>query len=231
MTTNPSPSTGGETAGPTPVHLYVLIDESGSMASMRTDVIGGFNELVRSEREDTTVPTRVTLAFFDSNDPCRIVVDGVPIAEITDLGDHDFRPRGGTPLLDATARLITAADTEAAARRANGAPEESIVFVTITDGFENASREFTRDSLRTLIEQRQAVGWEFRFIAADLEAFADAQALGYRDHMVVAYRKTSVGMHANLSGTTKDLLASTKDRNRRAHEERRRQNPSDTGEA
>jgi len=231
MTTNPSPNTGGESAGPVPVHLYVLIDESGSMASMRTDVTGGFNELIRSERDDTTVPTRVTLAFFDSNEPCRFIAAGVPIAEIAELGANDFRPRGGTPLLDATARLITAADVEVENRRAAGLPAESVVFVTITDGFENSSHEFTRDTLRALIEARQADGWEFRFIAADLEAFADARTFGYRDEMVVAYRKTGAGMHANLAVTTKDMLSMTKDRNRRAHEQRRRQNPSDTGEA
>jgi Mg-chelatase subunit ChlD len=224
MSTNPSPSTGGESAGPVPVHLYVLIDESGSMASMRTDVIGGFNELIRSERDDSTVP-------FDTQQPCRVVTAGVPIAEIADLGANDFRPRGGTPLLDATARLITAADVEAENRRAAGLPAESVVFVTITDGFENSSHEFTRDTLRTLIEARQASGWKFRFIAADLEAFADARTFGYRDEMVVAYRKTSAGMHANLAVTTREMLSMTKDRNRRAHEQRRRQNPSDTGEA
>lgn len=225
MSTEPTNTTGGGTAGPTPVHLYVLVDESGSMASMRTDVIGGFNELIRSERDDEAVPTRVTLAFFDSQEPCRVITNGVPIAEIAELGDGDFRPRGGTPLLDATGRLITLADTEAGARRAAGQPAESVVFVTITDGFENSSSEFSRDTLRALIEQRQADGWEFRFIAADFEAFEDARTFGYRDEMVVAYRKTGVAMRRNLTGTTKDLLSSTKMRNLRIHEQR--QHPSD----
>ncbi|MFM7617569.1 MAG: vWA domain-containing protein [Actinomycetes bacterium] len=229
MSTEPTTPTGGETAGPTPVHLYVLIDESGSMASMRTDVVGGFNELIRSERDDTAVPTRVTLAFFDSQEPCRVVTRGVPVAEISELDDRDFRPRGGTPLLDATAHLITLADTEVADRRAHGLPDESIVFVTITDGFENASHEFDRDTLRTLIEQRQADGWEFRFIAADLEAFADARTFGYRDEMVVAYRKSGVGMRHNLAGTTKDLLSTAKMRNLRDFEDRRRDRRDGSG--
>lgn len=212
MTDRPTPDIN-------PLHVYVLIDESGSMSSIRDDAVGGFNQLLAEQRVDTIPGSRITLVFFDSNDPCRIHWQGVPVHEAIDLGPADFRPRGGTPLLDATGRIIALADADAGARAAAGEPAEGVLVVTITDGHENASREFDRDQLTELIRQREAAGWEFQFLAADLTAFRDARTMGYSEDKLVHFERSGVGMRAAMA-TTNQLTNRRKDALRRQHDER-----------
>ena len=121
------------------LHLYVLLDRSGSMSSMTADVIEGFNTLLAEQATAGGVAARMTFVQFDDHDPQEVITDAVPLAEVAPLTIHSFAPRGATPLLDATGRLIGTAMT----RAKTIADPESIVFATITDGLENSSTEFT----------------------------------------------------------------------------------------
>lgn len=212
MTDRPTPT-------PTPLHLYVLIDESGSMSAIRDDAIGGFNQLLAEQRDDAIPGSRITLVFFDSQNPCRIHWNGTPLHDAIDLTPADFRPRGGTPLLDATGRIIALADAEAGARAAAGAVAEGVLVVTITDGHENASSEFDRDALTSLIRQREADGWEFQFLAADLAAFDDARAMGYARDRLVHFERSAVGMHSAMA-MTNQMTNRRKAALRQQHEDR-----------
>ena len=162
----------------TDVHLYVLLDRSGSMAAMAGDVIGGFNQLLTEQQADGN-DARMTLVQFDSVDPQETIADAVPIAEMTELDGRTFVPRGGTPLLDATGILMGRAGDRAAQRAAAGLPAEQVVMVSITDGHENASSEFTLAAVRQLVEARTANGWTFVFLGAAMDAYDEAAALGY----------------------------------------------------
>src|SRR5580765_2982032 len=94
---------------PTPrSHFYVLLDRSGSMESMRADVIGGFNNLLAEQQADGP-DARLTLVQFDSQDPHEVLTDALRINRVRPLSERTFVPRGGTPLLDATGRIITKA--------------------------------------------------------------------------------------------------------------------------
>ena len=157
------------------LHLYVLLDRSGSMASMAADVVEGFNGLLAEQANAEGAAARMTFVQFDSQDPQEVLADAIPIQEIAPLSLATFAPRGSTPLLDATGRLIGTAMT----REKIVGGTESIVFVTITDGFENASHEFKLDGIRKLIEDRTAAGWTFAFLGADPSAYAEAEKLGY----------------------------------------------------
>ncbi|MFM7899643.1 MAG: VWA domain-containing protein, partial [Actinomycetota bacterium] len=103
-------------------HIVILIDRSGSMQSIAGDVIGGYNQFLRAQQADGS-DARVTFVQFDSQDPQEVIVAGAPISEVVPLSEATFVPRGGTPLLDATGRLIARIAANQAERRNAGLPE------------------------------------------------------------------------------------------------------------
>lgn len=159
-------------------HIVVLLDRSGSMASITDDVIGGFNTFLENQRADGT-DARMSVVLFDTQNPQDTLVWGAPIAETTPLDAATYVPRGGTPLLDATGLTIGRTIVDQQARTAAGLAPDDIIFVTITDGQENESREFTLAKVRELIEARTAEGWQFVYLSAGLDAYRDAQNMGY----------------------------------------------------
>jgi uncharacterized protein YegL len=161
-----------------PTHVALLLDRSGSMAPLVSDVIGGVNQFLTEQRAQGN-DVRVSIVQFDSNDPQEVKVWGSPISDVSSLTAADFQPRGGTPLLDATGLLIGRVKVDAQARVAAGLAEEDVVFVTVTDGEENQSREFTLAQVKALVDAQTAAGWTFVFLSAGLNAYADAAAMGY----------------------------------------------------
>src|SRR6185436_7851910 len=123
---------------PPVVHLYVLLDRSGSMSAIADDVIGGFNRLIADQQADGDDAV-VTLVQFDSQDAHDVLTDAIPVRTVRPLNDATFTPRGMTPLLDATGQLLARAAQRVEYLQMAGKPAEDIVFVSITDGHENAS--------------------------------------------------------------------------------------------
>ena len=179
-------------AKPTPtVHLYVLLDRSGSMTSMADDVIGGFNRLLADQQADGA-DARMTLVQFDSEDPQEVLADAVPMAEMLPLDNTTFVPRGGTPLLDATARLLATA-TARAATLASVDQTEEVMIVSITDGHENQSREQSLQSVRSLIDDRTEAGWTFVFLGAAIDVYGEAGGLGVSGGNTQSFAASPVG--------------------------------------
>jgi len=186
-------------------HIYLLLDRSGSMEAIRDDVIGGFNTFLAEQQADGP-DALITLVQFDTQDPAELIADAIPIREAVPLNVATFVPRGGTPLLDATGRLLARADARAASLEASGRPAEDVVFATVTDGAENQSREFNRDTIRRMIEKRTEAGWTFVYLSADIDAYADAGALGYDARSVQAFAPSPAGSRlamASLSSATR----------------------------
>lgn len=202
MTQQPTPDRPDT---PTPdVHLYVLLDRSGSMAAMADDVIGGFNRLLAEQQADGH-DARMTLVQFDTMEPQEVIADAVPIAEMLPLDAATFEPRGGTPLLDATGMLLGRAANRASQRKADGLPAEEVLVVSITDGHENASREFTLATVRQLIDAHSAAGWTFVFLGAALDVYGEAGGLGYDPRAVQSWAADGQGSElafASLSRST-----------------------------
>ncbi len=173
-------------------HIYILLDRSGSMSSIANDVIGGFNQMIKDQKANGP-DAKVTFVQFDSQDPQYVVVAGAPIAEITDLTATSFSPRAGTPLLDATGLLIGRARVEAAAREATGLPKQDILFVSITDGEENESTEYTLPQIKKLFKECEKSGWTFVFVSAALDAYGDAQRIGVRHGNIQSFDKSARG--------------------------------------
>lgn len=192
--TTTTPASQQASGVPAPItHLYVLLDRSGSMASIADDVIGGFNRLLADQQADGS-DARITLVQFDGQDPQEVVADAVPITEMSLLDHNTFVPRGTTPLLDATGRILARARQRAKALDAAGEPAERIVVVSITDGHENASRELNLATVRRMIADRKADGWTFVFLSAAEDVYAEAGGLGYDTGSSQAFDASSAGV-------------------------------------
>ena len=140
--------------------------------------------------------------------PQEVIVAGAPISEVVQLDGSTFIPRGGTPLLDATGLLIGRARVEAAAREATGLPKQQILFVSITDGDENSSNEYSLEQIKKLYKECEAAGWTFVFISAALDAYGDAGRLGVKYGNIQAFDKSAHGTQltfASLSAKTTDF--------------------------
>jgi hypothetical protein len=187
-------------------HFYVLLDRSGSMESMRADVIGGFNQLIAEQQADGP-DARITLVQFDSQDPQEVLIDARRIVHARPLTHSTFVPRGGTPLLDATGQLITRASVRQQERHVLGKWPEAITFITITDGEENQSREYGRPEIVRLVADKEALGWTFAFLGAGLDAYAEAGAMGYDPRAVQAFAPDGTGARAAFRSVSGAMVA------------------------
>ncbi len=153
------------------VHVQIVLDRSGSMEPIAAATIDGLNGFLAKQRK---VPgmLRLSLADFDSREPFRVVAEAIPIAEMRDLTDADFQPRGGTPLFDAIGLAIERCD-----QRVEDWPNEDQVLVILTDGQENASTDFTGPQIAALLEARQEAGWAVLYLGANQDSFATGASL------------------------------------------------------
>jgi hypothetical protein len=175
-------------------HLYLLLDRSGSMQSIKTDTEGGFDAFV-AEQQRGAGECRVTLAQFDNH--YEVVYADRPIADVPAL---DLQPRGSTALLDAMGRLITDAGARLAAMREDERPGTVIVAI-MTDGYENASKEWTHPAIKALVEQQTAdYGWQFLYMGADQDAIEVGRNIGVAAANSITYgRGKSQQVMANVA--------------------------------
>lgn len=191
------------TAKPGSFVITMLLDESGSMGMVAPQTISGFNEYVTAlQKEESDVPTYFSAIKFDSRG-VRILQKGVKLANAITLSSENYQPMGGTPLLDAIGRTIQATDEVAGKEMA-----DKIVLVIQTDGAENESREFDIAKIKGMIEERQAKGWQFVFIGAGINAFADATRMGIAAVNTMSYgrdAKATAAMFAATASNTAGL--------------------------
>lgn len=160
-------------------HVSILIDRSGSMQSIKSDVIGGFNQLIDDQK---LVPGEltITLAQFDQNNGLQydLINNFSPLKEVISLTNENYVPRGSTPLNDALAKLINDTGKVLADKPEQDRPSK-VLIVSITDGRENASKEHTKESLKALIEnQEKNYNWQFMYIGANQDTFAESASRG-----------------------------------------------------
>jgi Mg-chelatase subunit ChlD len=190
----------------TPVHISIVLDRSGSMASIASDVVGGFNTFLADQKAHPA-GGRITLVQFDGQDPFEILIDDEDLASVGALDPARYLPRGNTPLFDAVGRVIARTDQAILARADKGEPIEDQVVLIITDGLENASREFDARSIAGLIEQRRGLGWVFTFLGVDEATLAEAAAMAIAPANRASWDKTGQGskdMFMRLSKSTSD---------------------------
>lgn len=176
--------------------IVVILDRSGSMQTAKADHEGGLRSFVEDQKS-LAGDVRFTLIQFDSTDPCEVVYDGTPIA---DVGGIDLVPRGGTPLLDAIGKAAAHVEKRVAERK----PDQIIVMV-ITDGEENQSREWTRDRIKQRVTELEASGWKFLFLGANIDSFAEAAAIGVSHGTSMDFANNTVGAKALYRGLSANV--------------------------
>ena len=185
-------------------HITVVLDKSGSMSSCLNDTIGGFNQFLKTQKEIEGEAT-VTLVQFNGN--YDLAIDMSPLSNTDDLSKENYRPNGSTALLDAIGRTINRVEHQIEEKNGAQKPEKTI-FVIITDGEENASREFTRDQIMQMInDHRTEMSWEFIFIGANQDAIQAGNSLGVRQGSSLNYTASSVGTQAMYSSLTRGMTS------------------------
>jgi Mg-chelatase subunit ChlD len=177
------------------LHIYFLLDRSGSMASIASDVVGGFNSFLETQKADGD-DALLTMVQFDSQDPHEVLADAVPISEARPLEPATFQPRGSTPLYDAMGHLVADATIRRERLRAQGKDPEEFLFVTFTDGLENHSREYTRDKIFELVKKREADGWSFAYLGANQDSYAEGGQIGYSAASIQNFAPDAAGAKA-----------------------------------
>jgi Mg-chelatase subunit ChlD len=173
-------------------HISVILDRSGSMETIREDTIGGFNAFLKDQQGEPGAAT-LTLVQFDDQDPYEVVHHFKPIDEVPALSRKTYVPRGATPLLDAMGRGMNDVEKSIADMDKGDRPAR-LVMAFITDGMENSSREFQKDQVTKMIEERtEKDGWQFVFLSADLGAIDEAVNMGIDADSAMPYAKSATG--------------------------------------
>jgi Mg-chelatase subunit ChlD len=187
-------------------HIAVILDRTGSMQSIRDDVIGGFNAFLRDQKAVPGTAT-LTLVQFDTQNPYEVVHGGKPIADVPELTRDTYVPRASTPLLDAMGRGINDLE-KCLADLAEADRPEKVIMVFITDGQENASCEFGKDQIVKMIKEKEQQGWQFVYLSADLGAIREALALGIDPDFALLHAKDAAGTAAAWSSLSSNVSAS-----------------------
>lgn len=164
--------------------IVFILDKSGSMNGLESDTIGGFNALIEKQKKENGICLVSTVLFSDT---MQTVHDRVPLESVQPMQAQDYVPMGCTALYDAIGNTVNHIAAIHKYVRPEDVPAHTM-FVIITDGYENASREFTHQHVKTLIEsKKEKEHWEFLFIGANIDAAATAQTIGISSDRAANY--------------------------------------------
>ena len=170
--------------------LVFILDRSGSMAGLEADTIGGFNAMTQKQRKEPG-EALVSTVLFDNE--TQVIHDRVPLEKVPALTQKEYYVRGCTALLDAVGGAIHHIGNVHKYAREEDRPEKTL-FVITTDGMENASRRYTYDKVKAMIEhQREKYGWEFLFLGANIDAAREAARFGIRADRAANYHADHIG--------------------------------------
>lgn len=171
--------------------LVFILDRSGSMSGFESDTIGGFNATIEKQREQEG-KVYVSTVLFDNYS--EVLHDRVDINDIQLMTRKDYQVRGCTALLDAIGGAIHHVGNIHKYARPEDVPEHTIFIIT-TDGMENASRRYSSADIKRKIQrQTEKYGWEFIFLAANIDAVETAENIGIRKERAANYRQTKEGV-------------------------------------
>lgn len=180
--------------------MLFVIDRSGSMSPLTDDTIGGFNTVLEdNKKEDGTAD--VTLVLFDHE--FIKSVDHIDIQEVSPLNRSTYVPRGMTALLDAVGMTVSEEIARQAVLADDEKPEKTIVTI-ITDGQENASKEWSYQKVKNLLSTVQDESkWVVSFLGANIDAAKEAESIGIRASMAANYVADGTGVGVAYSSVSK----------------------------
>ena len=173
--------------------ITLVLDRSGSMQSIKPATIESFNSFLMSQKSGAG-EARLTFVQFD--DQYEMLYQAVPIQRAAKLNNQTYQPRGSTALLDAMGRTILATGERLRQIPTDQRPG-TVLFVTLTDGYENASLEFTIQRVNELIcQQRTEYAWQFVFLGANQDAIATAAQMGIGAAQSMTFAASDSGTRA-----------------------------------
>jgi Mg-chelatase subunit ChlD len=172
--------------------LVLVVDRSGSMQSIRSDMEGGIKTLLEDQAKEPGT-CLVTLAQFDTE--YELLFRAIPVAEVN---GYELIPRGGTALLDAIGRTIGEVRGSIEKLPAHRRPEH-VVFAVVTDGLENSSQEWSREKVMAAVKDRSKAGWHFSFLGANQDAIEEGGNLGVGAAAAMTYAPSRAGVGGAMS--------------------------------
>ncbi len=184
--------------------IVFILDRSGSMAGFEADTVGGFNATVEKQRRQEG-KAYVSTVLFDNES--EVIHDRVEIGDIKPMTERDYQVGGCTALLDAVGGAIRHIGNIHKYARKEDVPDHTI-FVITTDGMENASRNYSKSEVKKLIKnQTEKYGWEFIFLAANIDAVQAAENIGIRAERAVNYRQNKKGVKMTYEAMSNAISA------------------------
>ena len=190
--------------------MVFILDRSGSMGGLERDTIGGYNSMIRKQKNEEG-EAYVSTVLFDHEQ--EVFLDRVPLDKVRDMTEDDYYVRGCTALLDAIGNAIHHIGNVHKYAREEDVPEKTI-FVITTDGLENASRRYSYSDVKRMIKrQEEKHGWEFLFLGANIDVAKETERLGIRPSRAVRYVNDSEGIELNYEavGCAMSAMRSMKD--------------------
>ncbi len=174
--------------------IVFILDRSGSMSGLEADTIGGYNSLLEKQKKEEGEAFISTVLFDDRQE---VLHDRVPLDRIKSITEKEYYVRGCTALLDAIGGAIHHIGNIHKYAREEDRPEKTLFIIT-TDGMENASRKYTYEKVKQMIErQKRKFGWEFLFLGANIDAIEVAGRFGVAANRAVNYECDSEGTQLN----------------------------------
>lgn len=165
------------------IELVFILDESGSMRGLEKDTIGGFNSTIDKQKKEDGECLVSTVCFSNGQ---RVIHDRVNLRDVKELTEDDYRPCGSTALIDTVASSIKYIKMVHRYIRKEDRPDK-VMFIITTDGMENASHKYSLSETKRMIEECKENGWEFIFLAANIDAYETARDYGFDEESTVNY--------------------------------------------
>jgi len=173
-------------AGKNGTLITIVLDESGSMLTCQDSTIAGFNEFVHGQRkaESNAGLGYLSLIKFDSPH-IKTVFNNRPLNEVPLLDKSNYRPSGGTNLLDAIGNAIESVNSVLSQSRKKDRP--GVIITIMTDGEENASNQYNRSQIKEMVAAAEKADWTFTFLGANIDAFSVGSTFGMNNSNSVNY--------------------------------------------
>lgn len=159
--------------------VVFILDKSGSMGGQEENTISSFNEYLEKEKKNT-YETNITTVLF--SDTYSILHDRIPVKKVKKLTNKDYFVGGCTALYDALGNTIHSMEAK---------DTDKVLFIIITDGYENASKEYKKDDIKKLISKNK--NFEFIYVGADIDSYAAGSDIGIKKDNIANFRKGKTG--------------------------------------
>ncbi len=182
--------------------LVFILDRSGSMAGLEADTIGGFNSMIEKQRKEDGEALVSAVLFSDESS---VIYDRADVQQVEPLTDRQYFVGGCTALIDAIGGAIHHIGNVHKYAREEDRPERTIFIIT-TDGMENASRRYSSDEVKKMVErQKSKYGWEFLFLGANIDAVETAGRFGIGSDRAVRFHNDAAGIALNYDAVSRTV--------------------------